>query len=548
MNSIPLRPYQERQVNSAIDAYYNRNVIRQLHQAATGSGKTVCAGYLVDRFSMDKTIIMVHRDELVRQSIDKIGAMNPTKNIGVVKAGRNELDADILVVSAQTLAHSKRLEKLVSATKNKSIFFVDDEAHHSVAASRSRVIHSVNPDLLVGLTATAFRSDKKALSDIYEEVVSHISISELIQDGWLADPVGIRVDIDVDLDDVRTVAGDLANSDLAKTMNTKYLNKLVVNAYDQYCYQAGRRHTIAFCVNVQHAKDLCAEFKHSGFKAEYIIGDTPTEDREKIYDRFRNGETNILVNVLVCTEGYDEPCIDSVLMCRPTKSLTLFIQCIGRALRLHPGKKNALILDFVGSSMRHNLITLPVLAGVEVYGEESIDHDATRVSEDIRQSGRMASMSDIISSIRGARTKRVSEFDVLRGSEFVWNNVGNEWMINTGNGYVTVIETKDGHIPIRIYQGEKWNEWEYDTLYGRGLPQDMALGVAETKIKSSPLTNRMADWRTRADAPTDKQINFARRLGIDIPDYSTKGDVADLIDRKMFDRAMSSVRKKIGDL
>jgi ATP-dependent helicase IRC3 len=548
-NSIPFRPYQNKQEQD-LDSGIKRGLNRMIVAAATGAGKTVFAGGVTNKYNMPTTIMQVHRDELARQSVSKLRDMNPGKTIGVVKAERDELDADILVVSAQTLAQSKRLNRLNDAIKDRRpLLMWSDECHHDAARSRSRTIETLDPELLVGLTATAFRSDRQKLSNIYQEIVSYTSPLELMEQGWLVWPVGKRVDIDVDVGKVKTIAGDLSDGDLALVMDTPRINREIVDSWFSEVDAVGRKHTLVFCVNVDHAKHITEEFKRRGVNAAYIVGTTPTEEREEIYESFRSGDLKVLVGVYVFTEGWDEPCVDTILMCRPTKSLLLYIQVVGRGLRPSPGKEDLLVIDYVGNSGRHRLITFPTWAGAEVLGEESIDNPATTITESTRRSGQSVKFSDIVSKIRGAKTKKVSSFDVLNGSPFLWNIVDGDWVINAGsNEYITVIKKEDGYVPFRIYQesvdGARGTRkvWQAKALFPRSLAMDMAIGLAETSIKENPLTSRDAGWRLKAEPPTEAQIKYANILGIDVPFGATKSTLSDLIDRATFTRAKKAVQ------
>lgn len=536
-DSIPLRPYQLRQM-SDVDNALACGIKKLIIQAPCGAGKTMVSGYLTNKFSMPHTIMQVHRDELVHQTERTIRQTNPDLSIGVVKAERNELDSDFIIVSAQTLARESRLKQLVDSIKGKSVLFLDDECHHSPSTTRRRTIETIDPDILIGLTATAYRADKKKLTDIFQEISSVTTAMELISDGWLVDASGIRIDTDIDLDKISKTAGDFNNGQLSDVMDTPYLNTYVVENWEKYAQD--RKKTVVFCVNKKHANNLCREFIRRGHKAECVIDSTKTEERQKIYHDFQHSDLSVIVNVMVISEGVDLPCIDCIVWCRPTQSLCLYVQGTGRGMRLFLGKDNLFVMDFVGNSSNYNLITLPTWAGVEAMGEESLDHEATIVKENIRKPGQSVSLHSIVNDIRGAKTKKITQFDVLSGGGFKWNAVDGHWMVNTGSEYITIVQSDDGYIPYKIYQeiDGKRKTWKSEPLFSRGLSIDIAIGVAETKMKINPLTDRLAQWRYTDDPATDAQINYAHILGINIPDNITKGQLADMIDKSAFAATM----------
>lgn len=550
---IPLRAYQHVQ-HEELDKAKKAGKTRVVVSSPTGSGKTVFAGAVTNEYNTPVTIMQVHRNELANQSIRKMHDMNPGKSIGLVKAEHDDLDSDILIVSAQTLAQSKRLKRLTDSLRGRGeILMWSDECHHDCAASRIRIIEAINPNFLVGLTATAFRSDRKPLSKIYKDgIISHTSPLDLMEQGWLVWPKGMRVDIDADLDKINKKVGDLPDGELSKLMDTPHINRIIVNTWIKEVDGKGRKRTAAFCVTKEHARHLCEEFNDHGIEAAYIVDDTPTKEREVIYDRFRAGEIKVLIGCMVFTEGWDEPIVDTILMCRPTKSLSLYIQVVGRGLRPYPDKSDCLIVDFVGNSTKHRLITFPAWAGVETLGEESLDNGVTALGESIRESGLAINLRDIVDTLRGAKTRNISDFDVLNGSRFSWSVIDGDWMINTGDSYITVVKSGDGYVPFKIWSElstensrQPKKTWQVKPLFSRSLAMDMAIGVAETSIKNSPLTNRSAGWRQRTEEPTEPQLRYANILGINIPVGATKSMVADLIDRETFIRTKQTVSSKL---
>lgn len=533
---VPLRPYQ-REALDAVHQARARGVSRQLISMATGSGKTVFAAHLIAETALPKTIFLVHRDELVRQSLVTLQRVNPNLSLGVVKADRDDLYANVVIASAQTLAVAKRLERLREACPGE-LLLVSDEAHHDAAESRLRAIRTLDPALLVGLTATPNRADKIGLDALYQEVVFHLPMLELIAMGKLSPLKGLRIDTETDIDAVHTSHGDLAEGELADAIDTPGRNNLIVESYQRHC--AGRTRTVAFCVNVRHAQSLAAAFNAAGIRAETIFGHTPADERVATLEAFHRGEIPVLVNVMVLSEGYDEPGIDCVLWARPTKSQSLYIQCIGRSARLSEdtGKADALIVDFVDSSSRHRLITLPVLAGKE--------------PQPASEGGGYAEQGELVDLLATAQTEtRVREraavaVNLFSASEFLWRTVDGVHMAPAGNSvWVALIEEEGGFVPHRVLIDK--NGPAMRALFDRPLDIETAFGVGESRMSMGALTGRQAAWRSGDTKPSPAQLDFARKLHIHVPSGLTKGEVSGLIDDELFRRTLRRAKETSDD-
>jgi len=521
---VPLRPYQ-RSALEAVQEARGRGVTRQLVSMATGAGKTVFAAWLIAEVGLPKTVFLVHRDELVRQSLATLQRINPNLSLGVCKAEQDDVHAQVVVASAQTLAQPRRLERLSQAVNGDGLLMVSDECHHDLAASRMRAIQTLNPDLLVGLTATPNRADKAGLDALYQEVVFHLPMLELIAMGKLSPIKGLRIDTEEDLDGVKTAHGDLAEGELAETVDTGGRNKLIVESYRRHCSE--RQRTVAFCVNVKHAEHLAEAFRDAGVRAECVFGHTPAEERQATLEAFHRGDIPVLVNVMVLSEGYDEPGIDCVLWARPTKSQSLYIQCIGRAARLseETGKKDALIVDFVDASSRHRLITLPVLAGKEPQPASAGGGYDTQ--------GELMDLLDVAQKEHRIKERAAVAVNLFGASPFLWRLVDGIHMAPSGNNvWVALVEDFDGFVPHRVLIGR--NGPTLQALFDRALDLETAFGVAESRVSIGNLTQRAAGWRV--GEPTSMQRDLARKLSIRVMPAATKGEASDLIDDELFRR------------
>lgn len=368
---VTLRDYQTECVQAVSDAW-ERSVSAPLVVLPTGAGKTIIAASIMDAaygIHGRRSVFVAHRKELLQQTVEKIEMVTRvfTPRIGTVQGARNDLDRDITVASIQTLGNSRsqrRLQEFIDAGPYHQL--IVDEAHHAVSPLYTRVINAMReayPDLrLLGMTATPGRADGTALDTVFDEVVFERNLLDMIRLGYLVPPKGFLVDLGLNLDKVKTSGGDYVKKQLSKLMNQYQVTRAVIEAWCRYSHN---RKTIVFAVDVSHAKDLADEFNAAGYTAEHVDGKMSARTRAAVMKRFRSGETKILTNCEIATEGFDEPSIECVLFARPTQSQALYIQALGRGLRLYPGKTECLVIDCVGNSEKHRPVQLASLAGFD---------------------------------------------------------------------------------------------------------------------------------------------------------------------------------------
>lgn len=523
--ALPLYPFQ-RDALDAVHAARARGVTRQLLAIPTGGGKTVVATHAVTELGLP-TVFMVHREELATQTLNKFAENNPTLTRALCKAdaGRyvEELRGhDVIVASAQTLAREQRLATLVRAVGGGGLLIVD-EAHHSAADTWKRAIEALSPALLLGLTATPKRGDGLALDGLFDEIVYSVPMAKLVELQMLARPVGLRIGTSTSLDSVHTRAGELVESELAVVCNTPERNATVVGAYLEHC--ADRKATIVFCVDVAHARDLTDAFLAAGITAAYVVGSTPTAEREGYYEAMRQGELQVLVSVMVLTEGFDLPVVDAALMCRPTASQSLYIQMAGRALRKHSGKTHALIVDFVDVTAKHSLQTFMTLAGAEPRNPKVRQDDAADELVDIfGESGR--------ASERKANVAKASHLlgDLLESSGLIWQALpGSGWFAPTGEaGYVAILQEGEGFVPHLLQQDRMTRAILHRPLFGRPVEAETAQLIAQQEVTENALTRKGAGWRQKP--ASDKALGYAVKLGYEHTGVPLAGEVSDYID------------------
>jgi len=382
--------YYQREAQNAVDNALKKGIVNQLLVMATGTGKTFTAVKIIKE--KGPILWITHTEELIEQSaiallaelelmpysdliavIRNAGGLlellkdNPNgmfaddrtqaicRNIGVIKAELFQTDKPIIIASIQTLW--RRLDKIPAHLFQTVVV---DEAHYSGANTWFRTLNHFQPKLRLGLTATPYRMDGMLMGDVFDEIVYEYTIEKAIKDQYLCEIDAIRVKTNLNLDSVKTTAGELNQKDLEQVVNSRERNSLIVEKYKQY---ALGRQFIAFCVDVQHAIDLCEVFNEQGIKTNFVVGDKElTTDRKGTINQFKEGEYVGLTNCMVLTAGFDHPNVGCVIMACPTKSLTKFIQQAGRGTRLKNEDyvfkygQNVILLDIVDSTSRHRLV------------------------------------------------------------------------------------------------------------------------------------------------------------------------------------------------
>jgi superfamily II DNA or RNA helicase len=358
-----LRPYQQETVEAVIAAR-KQGVQRMLVCLPTGAGKTVIFAHLA-RLARRQVLVLAHREELLAQARDKIERAMGGEAIVAIERGaeRAPAQARVLVCSIRSL-HEQRLARVMRDRDVGLVIY--DECHHAAAEDNRRVLEQLGAfdpqwrGTLLGFTATTSRGDGQGLDGIFQRIVFARSLVEMIQDGFLAPLRGFRISTAADLNELSTTGLDFREEELEAAIDVDERNALVARSIQEL---ARDRRTIAFCVTVAHARNLCKALNHLGVRAGIVHGTMPSEQRAAALVDFREGRTSALTNVAVLTEGFDDPGVSCIAMARPTRSEGMYAQCVGRGTRLHAGKRDCLILDFVDLS-KLSLCTLPSLFGM----------------------------------------------------------------------------------------------------------------------------------------------------------------------------------------
>jgi DNA repair protein RadD len=339
---MTLRPYQQRDI-LRIRSEYRQGKRHVLYVGPTGSGKTVLFAHAARKAVEQnrRVLIVVHRQELVDQTVEALEAEGIT--CGIIAAGYAE-NSSALVQVAMVFTLANRLEQLVGVE-----LIVVDEAQHILATTWLAILEAAPHAHLLGVTATPERLDGKGLDAAFDVLVIGPSVKELIAKEYLSRFVVYAPASPVNLKHLRSVAGDYALGQLAERMNTDIVTADAIAEYKKHLIGQS---ALAFCVNIKHSRATARAFCQAGINAVHLDGDTPTQVRKDIIARLAT-EALVVCNCGIISEGLNVPCVGGVILLRPTKSLGLYLQQIGRALRPAPGKTRAVILDHAGNVFTH---------------------------------------------------------------------------------------------------------------------------------------------------------------------------------------------------
>lgn len=340
---MQLRDDQHELLNAARQAL--RTHRRIIMQGSTGFGKTFIALTIIRNAigNGKRVLFLCHRRELVRQSSRAFWLQNVPH--GMVMAGRAMSNTQANVGVINTVVN--RMDKM-----QKPDIIIVDEAHRSVSPMYLRVFDQWPDAIVIGLTATPERTDGKGLGQIYTGIVTARPMRWLIDNGILSEYEIIAPASSLSLAGVDIRAGDYATDQLAAAVDKPTITGDAVQAYIDHA--SGER-CMVFCVTIEHSQHVAESFRARGIPCEHVDGNHTDTERDAIFGRLRSGDTLVVTSVQLAIEGLDVPAISVVQFLRPTASLIVYLQAIGRGLRVEPGKRRALILDQVGNWTRHGL-------------------------------------------------------------------------------------------------------------------------------------------------------------------------------------------------
>lgn len=528
MSPLPtLRDYQQQAIHS-LDAHRTEGAPRVLAVMATGLGKTATASSYARHLGA-RTLWLAHREELLDQAAEAFHRWWPETTTGIIAANRNDYNANVVIASVQTLRQPRRL---ASIAQHHFDLVIIDETHHvrydpakpDVKCAYRTIIDGIagtsllDQPFVVGLTATPDRLDRKSVVDWFDQRIAvNLDIAWAIEHGHLVDIRATRVEVGLDLDQVKTRGGDYVDGDLGRALTDASAPQQMVQAWLE---RGENRITMAFTPTVATSRELATEFGKAGVRAAHVDGGTPKEDRRRLFDDLRAGRVQVLCNVGVATEGFDAPIVSCVLMCRPTKSRGLYAQMLGRGLRLSPGKTDCLVIDLAGATNKSSLVLAHDLLGLHKALEQHetakarMAGDAATAAKEEADKAEQAELELQDSWVNGhLRFKDVDAVGRPKGQKHEWvhtpiDGCHDRW-VHTIPGVGKVIVKRGRNPEARSWVAGVHADDGTATVLFEGLIT-RALQHAETWIDVARKENA---WML--DPPSVKQLAYLESLGVD---------------------------------
>ena len=353
-----MRPYQEAAIRKIFDEFYHVKSTALI--MATGLGKTVIFASIAQRVynrTQKPVLVLAHRSELIEQTQNTLGyfGLEPLIEQGDTRAVLSE-NHGAIVASVASLSQADRLKQFPADYFS---LIITDEAHHAVTESYRRIYSRFRETKHLGVTATPLRSDSIGLKNVFQSVAFQYSIQQGIEEKYLCPIKGRQITVKgLELEKIKLSGSDFSSKELDEMlMRDRVLQRMVLPTIEH----AGQRQTIVFTQSVGHAKAIADAFNRASAKnvAVAVDGNTPQIERQQRINAFKRGDIQFIVNVGVLTEGFDHPPTSCIALFRPTRSLGLLTQMVGRGTRISPGKPDCLVLDFVG--VQNTVKTLNVL-------------------------------------------------------------------------------------------------------------------------------------------------------------------------------------------
>jgi superfamily II DNA or RNA helicase len=538
---VKLRPYQEEAL-AALESDWAAGLRRCGISSATGTGKTVMMAHLAHRYAPGRVLILVHRDELVRQTVDKLVRVDNSVSVGVVKAHENSAWASIVVASVQTVCRPKRLAQL-----GRFSLIICDEAHRSVADQWLSVLRGLGAldegteVRTAGFSATWSRADSRKLGDLWEKISFELPIDWAIEQGFLVRPRGLFIRTGVELDGIRQTAGDYDARDLGDRLSRESVREAIVAGYLTHAVD---RSGVVFAPTVAAGEYFRAGFEGAGITTGGLYGTTSREDSKRLHKLHRAGDVQLLVSCVKLSEGWDAPWCSAGVIARPTTHEGLFAQMVGRLIRVHcerhPGdacacpdrKRDAVILDPTGVLFRHSL-----------NGVIDLSHSAPKDPVDDDDDEREFEPREPVESAadEGIRA-RVTGYEVI-------DLVRSELPYLATHGGILFSHERSPADAVRFVVGPGQHEYPWWSvgrwpLSGSERPAWIAVQLPDEQSALRYLLDRRTVPGTslRRRPATAKQRRMAESTGASVRRGQTCGEVFDAMRIELASRALDSVR------
>jgi DNA repair protein RadD len=361
-----LRNYQKFAIDLLYQWFRDNPSGNPILELPTGSGKSWIVAQLcrdaLDNWPETRVLMLTHQKELIQQNAEKLRLVWPDAPMGIYSAGLKQRDIDAI-----TFAGIQSVRDRADDLGHVDLVVIDEchlinNARQGGYRKLLGALTEINPHLrVIGLTATPYRLGQGYLTEgkdaLFDDILRPTTIEGLVHDGYLAPLRSKATELKLDVTGVKKTAGEYNAKELEARVNTDLNNYEAVREILKIADATGRKSVIVFCAGVEHAHSVADMFNELGQRVGTIVGTTPPETRARIIELFRSGELRFVTNANVLTTGFDAPGVDIVALLRPTMSPTLYVQMVGRGMRVAEGKEDCLVLDFAGNVANHGPIT-----------------------------------------------------------------------------------------------------------------------------------------------------------------------------------------------
>ncbi|MEA5016142.1 MAG: DEAD/DEAH box helicase [Candidatus Limiplasma sp.] len=492
---MTLRPYQE-EAKEAVLQQWDSGVKNTLLVLVTGGGKTIIFSKIIEALVSkgERVLVLAHRGELLDQAADKLYQATGLR-CATEKAEKSCLDGEerwyrVVVGSVQSLMREQRLERF---TQDHFTTIVVDEAHHVLAGSYQRILDYFDHAKVLGVTATPDRGDMRNLGMVFETLAYEYTLPRAIREGFLCPIQAMTIPLRLDISGVKVSAGDYALGSLGSALDP-YLEQIA----DEMTKVCMDRKTVVFLPLIATSQKMRAILERRGFRAAEVNG--TSTDRAQVLEAFDRGETNVLCNSMLLTEGWDCPSVDCIVVLRPTQIRSLYCQMVGRGTRLHPGKDHLLLLDFLWNTERHELCHPAALIAEneEVAQQMTLNLEAEPgVAMDLEEAQEKAA-SDVVSQREEALAKKLAE--MRHRKRKLVDPLQFEMSIQA--------EDLSGYVPTFGWEMAPASDKQKESLERLGIMPD----EIDNAGKAAKLLDRLAARRAEG-LTTPKQIRFLEGKG-----------------------------------